>query len=134
MKKIFVILFLTLPLGLFAQGYTVLTDDTTDIRNNVWFWSTNYLNVDEFLVRFNTTFVKERITDRTSTLPEPHWTICQNLLNRGRNIALPNAVNRVMIICDDTYGVLIWWWNDTSTFGGSTPGERVMLRYFFRLK
>jgi hypothetical protein len=59
--------------------------------------------------------------------------ILANLLNRGKGIAFPSHPLRTVIICDDKYGVMIFYWNDTTSFGNFEAGEKVMFRHFFEL-
>ena len=139
MKKLFVILFRFVSVSVFAQEgkYTIFTDDVTDIRYKLWYWGINSMGdgVNEFFSNFDRKFVQRTIAkDDFASLNEPYLSICKNLLDRGRNISIPNLTTRVMIICDDKYGVLLYWWNDTSSFGGEGPQERIMLRHFFELK
>ena len=123
---------LAIPFGLFAQGYSFLTEDITDIRNNVWYYGSNSLNADEFMMGFINKFVKERvdITRNVNNLSEQDKTICRSLLNRGRNIGIPQAMLMFMIICDDTHGVLLLWM-DLPNFPSD---NKLATRLFFKLK
>jgi len=138
MKKILVIILCFISFSLFSEELHYLPENyqNTDLRNKVWFWGTNSIgNVDEFLYKFGYFHNKETISENNlGSLTEPYRTICVNLLNRGRGIPIPATTYRFMLICDDKYGVMIFWWNDTSTFGGVDPQLRLMFRHFFELK
>jgi len=138
MKKIFIILLFFVCLSITAEELHYLTDDVTDIRNKVWFYGTNSFNeIDEFLLRFNNQFVAKIIaTNNFSSLSGQNWTICKSLLNRGELLSsVPVATCMVQIICDNNYGVLLYFWNDTSSFGNfQDTGIKLMMRYFFEIK
>ena len=138
MRKIFILVFCFVSVSVFTQEgkYTILKDVTADVRNNVWYWGTNSMEeVDEFLYKFFYFHKEESIMkDMFGSMNEFHTAICKKLLDRCRNIAIPNQTFRMMISCDDNYGVMIFWWQDNSTFGGATPQERLMFREFFKLK
>jgi len=128
-QRFLLLLLLTTPFGLFAQGEqkilnNFLTADTADIRNNIWYYGTNSMNTpDEFLMWFNKKFVKESITRHVHTLTGENARIGQELADRGRNTLIPEALNQFMIICNETHGILFWWFD-----------KDIMLRYFFTLK
>ena len=139
MKNILVILFCFVSFSVFAQEskYTILTDDVTDIRYKLWYRGINSMgdDVNEFFSNFDRKFVQRTIMrDNFNTLNEPLLSICKNLLDRGRDVAMRNSISMIMIICDDKYGVSLYWWNDRSSFGGDEPQLRLMSRHFFELK
>jgi hypothetical protein len=141
MRKIFVILFF-ISISVFAQEgkFTRITPNTTDFRNNVWYFGSTEFNVmDNFFFTFNRDFVKRTISDDEGSnlfvnLNNSYKEILGNLFNRGKGLAFPSHPLRTVIICDDKYGVMIFWWNDTSSFGNYRAGEKIMFRHFFELK
>jgi len=136
MRKIFVILFCLIMSSVFAEEVHRITDNTTDLRNKLWYYGSNSMDdINIFVTKFGKRYVERYIVkDRLNDLQEPYRTICINLLNRGRAVALPGNTYRTMTICDDRYGVMLLWWNDVSSFGGQDPQERLMFRHFFELK
>jgi hypothetical protein len=92
-------------------------------------------DIDVFLHRFNYIHVERSIArDNFSRLQEPYYSRLENLLNRGRDIGIPDHIFRIMIICDEQYGVMLFWWSDTMSFGNfPARGEVLMFRHFFRL-
>ena len=140
MKKILIILLCFISSSIFSQEvkYTRVTDDTRDFRNNVWWYGVNSFEENEtFLLTFNNRHIERIIAkDNFSNLQEPYYTICKNLLDRGREIQTPSRAFETIIICDDKYGVMLFFWNDTSpaVIMGVGPGVKLMFRQFFELK
>jgi len=138
MKRIFVILLFFISLSITAEELHYLTDDIMDIRNKVWYYGTNSFNeIDDFKLRFKNQFVKKIIiTDKFSSLSGENFTICKNLLFRGELLSsVPLATCMIQIICDENYGVLLYFWNDTSSFGNfRDTGIKLITRYFFEIK
>ena len=137
MRRIFIILLFFVSLSITAEEVHYLTNNVTDIRNKVWFYGTNSFDgIDTFLMRFSNQFVKKTIvTNNFSSLSGQNFSICKSLLERGRVIdSIPMMRFMVMIICDENYGVLLLWWDDTSSFGTfQDTGVKLMSRYFFEL-
>jgi len=139
-RKILAILLCLISSSVFSQEgkFTRVTDDTRDFRNNLWYYGANsFGELDTFLYTFGYRHIERTIAeDNFAGLREPYYTICANLLNRGRNIAIPDRTFSIMIICDDKYGVMLFWWNDTSpaVIMGVGPGQKLMFRHFFELK
>ena len=137
MRRIFIILLFFVSLSVTAEELHYLTNKVTDIRNKVWYYGTNSFDgIETFLMRFNNQFVKRTIaTDNFAGLSGQNYSICKSLLDRGRVMdSIPRMTFMVMIICNENYGVLIYWWDDTSSFGTfQDTGVKLMLRYFFEL-
>jgi len=137
-KLLFVILMFFIGFSIFAADFHRVPENfqNTNFRNKLWYYGTNGIgNVDEFLYKFAYLHIERTIEkDRFTGLKEPYYSICANLLNRGRGIAIPKNNFCIMIICDDKYGVMIFWWDDISSFGGEEPQMRLMFRHFFELK
>ena len=141
MKKIFVILFFTMPIGLFAQNFPVVTGDIgniTDFRNKIWY---QYVGMDyeHITVPFFNNFVEKEITNNAMTLRGTQYeAVCQKLFdqhNAANNRGDIGGDSRVVIVCDDTYGIIVYWWNDISSFGNfQSTGNKVMIFRFFKLK
>ena len=142
MKKVFLLSFCFISLSIYADEeiYTVPNDfSTTDFRGKIWFYGTNSIGdeVTTFISNFQRYHVERVIAEGNfAHLQEPYYSICRNILDRGRNKGLPNRIMRIMIICDAQYGVLLWSWNDTvpAVIMGVGPGEKLMSRIFFELK
>ena len=138
MKKIFAILLCCISFSVFAQDFHIVPQNfqNTDFRNKLWFFGANSMDdINIFNMRFQEMHIERIIMrDPLDRLREPYRSICVNLLNRGRNIGIPHYPFRIMIICDDRYGVKLLWWDDPSSFGGQGPQERLMAREFFELK
>ena len=133
MKKIFIILLLAIPFGLFAQDFPVVTGEITDFRNKIWWAYTE--NWEITVNEFRDNFVDKEIGKWPSDLRgTPYESICQKLFDRHNNADEITAHSRVVIVCDDTYGIICWWWNDNQPFGGNTPQNRLMYFSFFKLK
>ena len=72
-----------------------------------------------FYFDINNQFVKKTIiTDNFADLSGQNYSICKSLLDRGKVMeSIPEMRFMVMIICNENYGVLLYLWNDTSSFG-----------------
>ena len=143
MKKLFLVLFCFISLSVYAtEEVFMVQDNTTDFRSKVWYFGSNNMDVmDSFFHRFNYLYVERTISrddagSDFNSLRDPYRAALINLLNRGRGIAIPDQIFRVMIVCDDRYGVMLFWWNDTTpaTIMGVGPGEKLMFRHFFELR
>ena len=140
MKKLLVILFCFISFSVFAEELHMVPQDikNTDFHNKRWFWGTQSIGdaVFIFMNKFGNSHIERTIAkDNLSSLQEPYRSICKNLLDRGRNTEIPKMTFMVMIICDDKYGVLLYWWNDTQSFGSfQAQGMVLMGRQFFELK
>jgi len=133
MKRIFIILFFV-SLSITAEELHYLTNNVTDIRNKVWYYGTNSFNeIDDFLFQFNNQFVKKTITTKVNSLTGQNLSIYRSLYNRILDMDIMTCM--VQIVCNDKYGVLIYLWNDTSSFGSfQNPGLKLMSCYFFEIK
>ena len=124
MKKIFVILLCFFPFSVFAENFRVVPEDfsNTDFHNNIWYFGSNNMDdIDKFLLEFNARFIERTIAkDNFSNLRQPYFSICERLLNRGRGVQIPNLIFSIMIICDDKYGIMLFWWRDSSNFMGGS--------------
>jgi hypothetical protein len=133
MKKILVILFLTVPIGLFAQNFPVVTGEITDYRNKIWYQYTEQF--ETVTIPFFGNYVEKVIGKWPGDLHgTPYESICQRLFDLHNNADEILAYSRVVIVCDDTYGLLAYWWNDNQPFGGNTPQNRLLVFSFFKLK
>ena len=118
--------------------YTALRN--TDLRNKIWYVGANNMNdLDIFFVNFSNLH-KDRVISnnhnrgpRFSNLREPDYSRLVNLLNRGRDLYYPSQIYRVIIICDDSHGVMIFT-AFMPALMGDPAGEYVMSREFFVLK
>jgi len=137
MKKPLLVIFLCfISFSVFAEEFHIVTDSTTDFRNKLWYYGSNSMgDIDEFLNKFGFLYIERTIAkDQFNNLREPYYSICANLLNRGRGVSIPDRTFCIMIICDDKYGVMLFWWRDTLSFGDFPAGDKLMLRHFFELK
>ena len=134
MKRIFIILLFFVSLSITAEELHNLTDDVTDIRNKVWFYGTNFPDPEAFRLKFYNQFVKRIIIKDSLVNLYKQNSICKSLIDRG-SIPIPEMTSMIEIICNDKYGIFIYWWNDTSSFGNfQDTGLREMLCYFFEIK
>ena len=139
MKKFPLVIFSCfISVSVFAADFHRVPENfqNTDFRDKLWYYGTGAMgDVDEFLNKFAYLHIERTIAkDRFAGLMEPYYSICEKLLNRGRGVAIPKNTFNFMIICDTQYGVMLFWWDDISSFGGDEPQMRLMFRHFFELK
>jgi hypothetical protein len=113
--------------------------DISQYKNRTTHLVSNSLNTDEFLLGFSLE-VNEIASNNgaklTRLLREPYLSIYNGFLDVGRTVYLrDDVVNNIVIICNDRYGIIFWFWNDTTSFGSfQAQGHVSMVHYFFEFK